>query len=99
MKTLMRRGPRPAGRYRPKPGRAAALLLAGMSALAQAQAPPPAYDLVIRNGRVLDGAGNLVIAGGFRNIGVSPRQGLAAVPPPAPPVALPPHIFGNGFEN
>jgi hypothetical protein len=48
---------------------------------------------------VLDPAGNVVIGGGFRNIGVTPRQGLAAIGPSIPVVALPPHIFGNGFEG
>ena len=69
---------------------AARLLLLGSAGCGAARAAPPgspsparaAYDLVIRNGRVLDGAGNPWIRadvairdGRFRRIGVVPERG------------------------
>jgi hypothetical protein len=59
---------------------------------------PQAYDGSLE-AAVLDPAGNLLIGGNFRNIGVTPRRGLAAIAPSIPVVVLPPHIFGSGFEN
>ena len=58
---------------------------------------PQAYDGPLL-AAVLDPAGNVVVAGGFRQIGTHLRHGLAAIPP-APSVALLPHIFGDGFEE
>lgn len=63
----------------------------------------PDWDPQVYDGSLiaalLDPAGNLLIGGSFRNIGLSPRQGLAAIAPAIPVVVLPPHIFGSGFEN
>src|SRR3954451_19049849 len=56
------------------------------STIAVAQAPAATYDVVIRNGRVLDGAGNPWILadvaikdGKFARIGVIPEKGAAEI--------------------
>jgi N-acyl-D-amino-acid deacylase len=73
-------------RLRLRWGRAAALVLLGACASPSGDtepvAPEPGYDLVIRNGRVLDGAGNpwvladVAVRGGtIAEVGVVPGRG------------------------
>jgi hypothetical protein len=63
----------------------------------------PEWDPQVYDGSlvtaVLDPAGNVLIGGSFGYIGTTKRQGLAAIPASTVVVVLPPHIFGNGFDD